>query len=435
MQPTKKLIFFVGIGVVATGLSAFFYLHILTFFAYNLGLLIFVWVDYRISKVVFEIERDYDPKLSLFAQEEMGFSVYNKGDLPLSIRIKDTLPDFHFDVITPYAQGDIQPHEKMRLFYLLQPKKRGIYIFTDLYVAYLSRFKLLNRHIAYEMKAEVKVYPNIKDLRKYRLMVFGGYMMRGGKKVWNKRGEGLEFESLREYIYGDAYGKINWQATAGMNKPIVNQYEVEKNQDVIALIDSGRAMSYEVRGYKRLDLAINTALILSDIANLTGDKCGLMVFNTQVQQYVKPATGGAHRNKLLEALYTVDYSRETSHFGAAFTYLAHQQKKRSILFMFTEFETMDEASEYLKVLPQISRRHLVILFMMVKEKIVDLTVSTANEDQSLFLKGAAFEILEERKKILATLRRSGIMCVECLPDTLTTEVINHYIQLKHKNFI
>ncbi|PKM93644.1 MAG: hypothetical protein CVU84_14865 [Firmicutes bacterium HGW-Firmicutes-1] len=432
MQPTKRLIFLAALGVIFTGLGALIYLHIFIFFFYNIMLLALILVDYRITKESFEIVRDYDPKLSLFAEEEMGFVVYNKSKYPLALRIKDTIPDFAFELVTDYAIGKVMPHEKERIFYTLNPKKRGIYSFTEIYVAYLSRLKLINKHVVYEMKADIKVYPNIKDLKKYRLMVFGGYIMRGGKKIWNKRGEGMEFESLREYIYGDAYSKINWKATASMNKPIINQFEIEKNQDVIALIDSGRAMSYEVRGYKKLDLAINTALILSDIANSSGDKSGLMVFNTEVQQYVKPATGGQHRNKLLEALYTIDYSRETSNFGEAFTYLTHQHKKRSLIFMFTEFETLDEANEYMKVLPEISKRHLVILFMMTKEKVVDLSSSTAILDEALFLKGAALEILEERKKIIASLKRSGIMCVECLPDSLTTDVINHYIQLKRK---
>lgn len=434
MQPTKKLIGYVAVGILLTGFGAIVYLHTPIFIIYNSILLILVLVDFYISKVTFEISRDFDPNLSLYADENIGFVIYNKSNRPLSIRIKDTVPDFRFELLSDTAQGVVMPHEKKRLNYVLKPKKRGIYSFTDLHVAYLSRLKLLYKHITYDMKVEVKVYPNIKDLRKYRLMVFGGYIMRGGKKVWNKRGEGLEFESLREYVYGDAYSKINWKATAGMNKPIVNQYEVEKNQDIIALIDSGRAMSYEVRGYKKLDLAINTALILSDIANLSGDKSGLMVFNMEVQQYVKPGSGGMHRNKLLEALYTIDYSRNASNFGSAFAYLSHQQKKRSLVFMFTEFETMDEAHEYMKVLPQVARQHLVIMFMMIKEKVVSLTNETASTDEALFLKGSALEILEDRKKIIANLRRTGIMCVECLPDTLTTEVINHYIQLKRRHF-
>ncbi|PKM51822.1 MAG: hypothetical protein CVV02_04220 [Firmicutes bacterium HGW-Firmicutes-7] len=434
MQPTKRLIYLAALGSLLTGLGYLIYLHIFIFFFYNITLFIVVLIDYRISRDSFEVKRDYEPKLSLFAEEEMGFTVYNKSNEPLNIRIKDTIPDYCFKRVTEYAVGEIMPHQKKRIFYVIQPKKRGLYNFKEIYVAYVSRFKLISKHVTYEMKAEIKVYPNIKDLKKYRLMVFGGYIMRGGKKIWNRKGEGMEFESLREYIYGDAYSKINWKATASMNKPIINQYEIEKNQDIIALIDAGRAMSYEVRGYKKLDLAINTALILSDIANISGDKSGLMVFNREVQQYVKPATGGMHRNKLLEALYTIDYSRDTSNFGEAFTYLTYKQKKRSLIFMFTEFETMDEASEYMKVLPQISKRHLVILFMMVKEKVVDLSLSTATLDEALFLKGAALEILEERKKIIASLRHAGVMCVECLPDTLTTDVINHYIQLKHKHF-
>lgn len=434
MQPTKKLIRFVAIGLLLTGLGAILFIHTQVFILYNGILLLLVLADYKISKATFEVTRDFDPNLSLYADENIGFIVYNKSEKPLTIKIKDTIPDFRFQIIKNIAEGVVAPHEKLRIFYQIQPKKRGIYTFSDVHVAYLSRLKLIYRYTIYDMKKEVKVYPNIKDVKKYRLMVFGGYIMRGGKKVWNKRGEGLEFESLREYIYGDAYTKINWKATASMNKPIVNQYEVEKNQDIIALIDSGRAMSYEVRGYKKLDLAINTALILSDIANLSGDKSGLMVFNTDVQQYVKPGSGGLHRNKLLEALYTIDYSRNTSDFGSAFAYLSHQQKKRSIIFMFTEFETMDEALEYMSVLPQIARQHLVILFMMVKEKVVALTQDTATTDEALFLKGSALEILEERKKIIVNLRRSGIMCIECLPDTLTTEVINHYIQLKRKHY-
>lgn len=434
MQPTKRLIGLSAIGIVLTGTGALFYLHIPVFLMYNGILLLLVMTDYFISKASYEITRELEPNLSLFAQESIGFLVYNKSKIPLSIKIRDTLPDFRFNIISDTAQGIVLPHEKKLLTYEIQPRKRGIYTFTDVHVTYLSRLKLLNKFIVYDMKTEVKVYPNLKDLKKYRLMVFGGYIMRGGKKVWNKRGEGLEFESLREYIYGDAYSKINWQATASMNKPIVNQYEVEKNQDIIALIDSGRAMSYEVRGYKKLDLAVNTALILSDIANISGDKSGLMVFNTEVQQYVKPGSGGLHRNKLLEALYTIDYSRDTSDFGGAFAYLSHRQKKRSLIFMFTEFETMDEAQEYIKVLPQVARRHLVILFMMIKEKVAALTDDTATTDEGLFLKGSALEILEDRKKILTSLKRTGIMCVECLPETLTTEVINHYIRLKRKHF-
>lgn len=434
MQPTKKLIALAGLGIVIIGLSILINLHVLMFFLYNFIIILFLLIDFKVTNNKFDITRVCDLQMSLFAEEKMGFKVYNKSPYELKIRIKDTVPDFHFNIIDEYAQGVIKPHEQQIISYRLEPKKRGFYEFTDIYVAYLSRFKLFYKHAVYEMKVNIKVYPNLKDLTRYRLMVYGGYISRGGKRVFNKRGEGLEFESLREYVDADEYRKINWQATAKMNKPIVNQYEVEKNQDVIALIDSGRAMSYEVRGYKKLDLAINTALILSDIANLTGDKSGLMVFNTEILQYIKPSSGSIHRNKLLEALYTIQYSRDTSNFGAAFTYLRQQQKKRSIIFMFTEFETMDEASEYLHVLPQISRRHLVILFMMTKEKVLQLTESTKTEDEELFLKGAAFEVLDERKKIIKSLRRSGIMCVECLPDTLTTEVINHYIQLKHRNY-
>lgn len=434
MQPTYKLILLGAFGCVLTAIAAIGYWHVPVFVIFNLILIAFVIIDYMKSPVMFEIERDEEHKLSLYAEETMGWTIYNKSDRPLTIRIKDTIPDFHFEAIEEEADGKIMPHERKHLTYKILPKKRGIYNLSDVHIAYLSRYGLIYKHKVVQSKAAIRVYPNLTDLKKYRLMVYKGFLMRGGKKVHNQRGEGMEFESLREYISGDEYNKINWKATASMNKPIVNQFEVEKNQDVISIIDSGKAMSYEVRGYKKLDLAINTALILSDVANMSGDKSGLMVFNREVQQYVKPSSGGLHRNKLLEALFSIDYNRELSNFEEAFNYLNHHQKKRSIIFLFTEFETMDEASDYMKVLPSVARKHLVILFMMTKEKVVDLAKTTVKKDHELFLKGAALEILEERKKIISTLKRSGIMCIECTPDTLTTEAINQYIQLKKKRF-
>lgn len=435
MQPSKKMILVACGGLFVSGLFAMINMHKVVFIIYNTCLIIATVVDHYMTKETFKIERSHSEKLSLGEEENISFSVYNTGDTPLNIKIKDTIDQFAFDKIIDIATGIITPHEKEAISYTILPKKRGLFKLDTIHIAYLSRYKLLYKYKTEDLPMDIKVYPDLKDLRKYRLMVINGNLMRGEKKIWNKRGEGLEFESLKEYVSGDPYNKINWKATARENKPITNQYEIEKNQDVIAVIDSGKAMSYEVRGYKKLDLAINTALILSDITNATGDKSGLMVFNREVQQYVKPSSGSAHRNKLMEALYTVEYSRDMSDFSIAFTHLSSYQKKRSIICIFTEFETMDEAEEYVKILPLISKRHLVMLFMMTKEKVIALTEGEKTENKDIFIKGAALEILNERKRILGLLRRSGIMCIECTPETLTTEVINRYIMLKQKNFV
>lgn len=430
MRPTKKMLALAGFGIVLVALGALVYQHKLVFFLYYGGLIGISFWDFVKSKPTFQVTRCHEHQLSLFATEEMTLEVYNQSDKVLHIWIKDHLPDFHFERKTLQATGVIKPHEKGLVSYEIVPKRRGIYTFERLYVGYLSQMNLMTKYMTLEQAAEIRVYPNMKDLKKYRLMVYSGYEVRGSKRVWHKRGESLEFDSLREYVQGDDYRRINWRATATSNKPIVNQYIVEKNQDIIALIDTGRAMSYEVRGYKKLDLAINTALILSDIANMSGDKSGLMAFNTQVQAYVKPGSGAGHRHQLMENLFTIQYNRETSNFQTAFMALNQFHKKSSILFVFTDFETMDEATEYLNVLPLISRRHLVLLFMMTKEKVVTLTQDISGGDEALFLKGTAIELLSERQKIIQTLRRQGIMCMECTPETLTTEVINHYIRLK-----
>jgi len=433
LQASKRTVLLSILILLIVAAAAPFGLAPPVFVLSNLVLGFFFLMDRLRSKPDFEISRVGGEKLSLFADEEIVFEVYNRMNRQLRVDLRDEVPDFHFEVRTPVCRAIIQPHEKVRMAYGIIPRKRGIYEFPAVHARFESRLGLSLVHVRQELPGKYKVYPNLKDLRKYRLMVFGGYLSATGKRIWNQRGSGMEFESLRHYVSGDSFRKINWNATARSPVPIVNQYEVEKNQDVIAILDAGRPMSYEVRGCKKLDLAVNTALILSDIANLTGDKSGLLVFNTEIGTWIGPGKGPEHRLKLMEGLFDVDYTRETSNWQVLFGHVGRVLKKRSILFVFTEFETADEADDLLKCLPFLHGRHLVMVFTMVPENLEALGRSVPKDDSEIFLKTAALEMLEERKLILSRIRKTGVMCVECLPDELGTDVINRYIALKRKN--
>ena len=433
MQLSRRTVFASILILLFVGAAAPFGLAPLVFVLLNLVLAIVILLDRLQSRPDFEIRRVGDERLSLFAEEEMALEVYNRSTYPLQIDLRDEVPDFHFEVRSPVISAVIPPHGKAVLAYGLIPKKRGIYDFPAVHARISTRLGLSHSHIRRELPGRFKVYPNLKDLHKYRLMVFGGYLSASGKRIWNQRGSGMEFESLRHYVSGDSYRKINWNATARSNVPIVNQYEVERNQDVIAVIDAGRPMSYEVRGCRKLDLAVNTALILSDIANLTGDKSGLLVFNTEIGTWIAPGKGSAHRLKMMEGLFDVDYTRETSNWKLLFGHVGRHVKKRSILVLFTEFETADEADDLLQCLPFLSGRHLVMIFMMVAEKVEALAQTAPKDDSGIFLKTAALEMLEERHAILSRIRKTGVMCHECLPEELGIDVINRYIALKRRN--
>jgi uncharacterized protein (DUF58 family) len=394
-------------------------------------------VDYYISprEEAIEIERIGEDSLSIFVREAMAFSVYNKSHFWLSLELKDEMPDLHFKTEEKLIKGKIAPHEKAVLQYYVVPQKRGAFSFDNVHVRYEGRLKLCVKMFKLKLNKEYKVYPNVKNLRKFRLTITNNRLLREGQRNQKMLGKGTAFESLREYVAGDEYRKINWKATARENKPIVNQYEPEKNQHIYIFIDSGRPMSYTVRGNKKLDLAINTALVLSDVVNQNGDKSALLTFNTEVNNLIAPGKGAGHRNKLLEALYHVEHTNQTSNYDEAFYYYKRNERHRSVIFLFTDFETIEEAESMLKVLPVISKNNLVVIVLIRNESLENIAEEQVRNTEDLFNKGVALELLEERKRIISLLNRRGVLCVESEAEKLEYTAVNRYIQIKNKTYL
>ena len=436
MVVTKRFIKLICLGAVLILASYFIGLTVPVFILFNTIAIVLLAVDYFTmdNKASFEIERVGRDKLSIFEREEISFSFYNKADRSYYIEMKDEVPDFHFEVGEAVMSGVVGPHHKQIFNYRVTPKKRGVFKFHALHVRYEGRFKLCRRQFKVNMQREYKVYPNLNNLKKYRLLVCKNKKYQEGQRLQRMLGRGTSFESLREYVNGDEYRKINWSATARENKPIVNQYEPEKNQHVHILIDTGRTMSYTLRGNRKLDMAVNTALVLSDIVNENGDQSALMVFNTAVQTMLMPGKGVGHRSSMMEALYHVDYTMETSNYEEAFFLLKKKERHRSIVFLFTDFDMKEEAEEMLKVLPIISKNNVVVLILIKNEKLEEMAQIKARDKEQLFDKAVAIELLEDRRKLIKVLNKLGIMCVECKPEEIELAAINKYMMVKNRNF-
>lgn len=407
-----------------------------TFILYNLVCFAILTLDYFLSpsNEEFEIERIGEDKLSIYEGEKIRFRVYNKSGRKVYMEIKDDIPDFYFEAYEKVMKGYIMPHSKKDFEYEVVPRKRGAFKFGDIHIRYESNLKLCMKQFKVPLQREYKVYPNLKDLKKYKLAVYNSKFHSTGYKSFKMLGNGTEFESLRDYVLGDEYRKINWKATARENRPIVNQYEPEKNQHVYMLIDTGRPMSYSVRGYKKLDVAINTALLLSDIVNQNGDRSGLMLFNTEVNNLIMPGKGHNHRNRLMEALYHIEHTNDTSNYEEAFYHLKRKERRRSLIFLFTDFDTIEEAEEMMKVLSVLSKNNIVIAILLEDEKLEKMASISAEKEHEVFNKGVAIELLKERKKIIHKLNAKGIMSIECPPEKLAMNVINKYLYTKNRMF-
>jgi len=193
-------------------------------------------------------------------------------------------------------------------------------------------------------------------------------------------------------------------------------------------------MSYSVRGYRKLDMVVNTALVLSDVVNQNGDQSGLLLFNTEVSSMIRPGKGPEHRNKILEALYHIDHTNRTSNYEDAFYHLKQRERHRSIMFLFTDFDTVEEAENMLRALPIISKNNVVIIILIKNESLEDIGSQKITNQEQLFNKGVALELMEDRKKIISLLNRRGVMCIECPVEKIEYTAVNKYIQTKNRNY-
>ncbi|MFW6287207.1 MAG: DUF58 domain-containing protein [bacterium] len=416
--------------------AVFFWSSLTIFVLYNLIIITLLIVDYYITPdgSVLEIKRTGGEKLSLYENEPISFEVYNKSNKPIYLDLKDEIPEYHFQVDKKVISGLVAPNDKREFEYYVTPTKRGAFTFGNLHVRYEGWLKLFTRTVQKEISREYKVYPNMKNLKKYRLSICNNRMFKEGKRNLKLLGNGTSFESLREYVSGDEYKRINWKATARINKPIVNQYQPEKNQHVYMFIDTGRPMSYTVRGYRKLDLVINTALVLSDVINQNGDQSGVLLFNIDVDNIVMPGKGVEHRKKIMETLYHIDYTNHTSNYREVFQYFRKKERHRSIIFLFTDFETEEEARNILRVLPHISRNNLVIIILIKNESVEAISEQRIKNNHDIFNKGVAIELLTERQEIIKLLNYKGVFCIECPAEQLEYTAINKYIEVKNSTY-
>jgi uncharacterized protein (DUF58 family) len=437
MSVTKRFIIIVSSGLLLLVPFNELLISLTVFFGYNFLCLALLFTDYLISPklTVFDIRRGDEDKLFFKADNTVNFSVRNNYRLPLELALKDEIPDFHFNITGRDMKKTIVPHSSEVYSYKVIPSKRGAFLFENIYLKMKSRLGLCYKYGKRKLPADFKVYPNLKDLSKYRLLLTKNMALENGKRIVNIKGEGLEFESMREYLAGDDFRKINWNVSARADKYVINLYEAEKNQPVIIMIDTGRPMSYILKGDKKLDYAINAALILSDIVNGKGDSSGLIVFDTEVRTFIKPGKGPFHRNTLMEALYHIKDTNKTSDFYGAFRELVSRQKRRSIVFVFTDFETEVELSDLTARVKILRKRHLPVVVLMKNDSVIKMSENTGRDSRTLYEKSVALEYLANRKQLIRALNLNGVICVESDAENFAIDAVNRYLEIKSGSLI
>ncbi|MDR1540731.1 MAG: DUF58 domain-containing protein [Clostridiales bacterium] len=433
MSITRRFIILAALGLPLLALSQAFNLHMAVFAAYNAFCFGLLAVDFFISPSgrSVEIKRDSVEKMRFRAENRVCFSLRHRFSRPISITLKDEIPDWHFTLGEKRRMTIlVPPGEEALFFYTVIPSKRGRFSFENVHGFIEGVLGLCRKYFIKPLPMDCKVYPDLRDLSKYRLAAQKRMQISQGDRSIKLRGAGEEFESLRDYVDGDDYRKMNWMATARQGKLIINQYQAERNQPVFILVDCGRPMSYTVKGWKKLDYAINAALILSDIVNQQGDNSALMVFDANIKSVIMPGKGEGHRDLLMEALYDAQGSKMASDYEGAFMELLSRQKRRGLAFLFTDFETMEEAREVALGLATLKKRHTPIIVLMENESLDKMISNSSKREDDLYEKSAAIEFRSERQQIIRSMNAKGIACIQTEAENFALAAVNRYLSSK-----
>jgi uncharacterized protein (DUF58 family) len=255
------------------------------------------------------------------------------------------------------------------------------------------------------------------------------------KRLKRQRGQGREFESLREYRAGDEFRDISWSATARRGKLITKLHQVERSQAVWLVLDAGRLLRARVNGLTKLDYAVNAALALAQVALYSGDRVALLAYGRKPQQRVSPGRGVQHLRALIESLAQVRAeSYEADHILAAEVLLS-AQNQRSLIIWLTDIAETAATPDVIECTVAMSTRHLLVVGVMAQTEMRNLLEARPESAHDMYRYSAALEIVQRRELLLRQLRQQGALVLEAAPSGLSTALANQYLEVKERNLL
>jgi uncharacterized protein (DUF58 family) len=314
--------------------------------------------------------------------------------------------------------------------YALRPSQRGVFPFGECYFEVAGRLGLCGKRFSIAYASDLTVYPNLALMRYYRLRAPRNQLLRDDASIHRLKGIGTEFAGLREYTLGDDRRKINWKATARALKLITNDYESEKNRDVIIAIDTGRWMQAPMGEVSRLDKALEIAAGLMQVAISSGDRAGLALYGSDVSYYLAPGKGSIHIQRFLHALYGAKADSSEPSLIALCSLLRTKLSKRCFVCMFTYVDNEEQARQYVAELAPIKNRHSLFVASLSDVGVEDLAQKKAEVPSDLYLKAAAALHKSSEEKSAMHLRRHRIEAGTAEPSELILRSIHRYLSVK-----
>lgn len=378
----------------------------------------------------FAVTRNVDAILSLSDINEINYEIQNNSPSNVYAEFIDEFP-FQLQ-IRDFRVGEvIASEDSHKFFYAIVPKTRGEYEFGRSYL-FLShpKIKLIKYRLIFDQSCTTKVYPSIVQMKKAAIKVFSKTASMMGVRKIRRRGENDEFEQLKKYVQGDNIKAINWKATSRIGKLVVNQFQDSRSQNVYCIIDKGRNMEMPFEGLSLLDHSINAVLALSNIVLRKYDKVGLITFDDKTHTFLKADNKKLQLERVTKYLYKEQTSFSESGFEHLYIKLRHELNNRSILFLFTNFESITDYYRHKDFLGLIAKRHLLVVIIFENSELINYTKETYQTKDGIYKDIIATSLVYEKEKIIKEMRHHGIQTILTEYKDLSMEVINKYLDIK-----
>lgn len=379
-------------------------------------------------------KRTLSEKFSNGDQNPVQLSIENYYTFPIFIRIIDEIPE-QFQIRTFKIDRKLDPSSVTELQYELRPVERGEYHFGKLNVYVTSIFGLVSRRFSFDDAAMVPTYPSFMQLRKYDLVAISNNLHQYGIKKIRRLGHTMEFEQIKDYVLGDDLRTINWKATAKKSQLMVNQFQDEKSQPVYSVIDKGRVMKMPFDGLTLLDYAINASLVISNVALKKHDKAGILSFSKKVENIVVAERRTSQMNLIMENLYNINTDFFESDFGRLYANIKRNITQRSLILLYTNFETLDSLYRQMPYLKGIAKSHLLVVIFFNNTELNHLISNKAETIQQVYDKVIAEKFAFEKRLIVNELKKYGIYSILTTPENLTIDTINKYLEIKARGLL
>jgi len=290
--------------------------------------------------------------------------------------------------------------------------------------------RLVMRRYIFEANKTIKVYPSFIQMRKYQLLAVSNKLQEVGVKRIRKLGHSMEIEQIKEYVRGDDYRTINWKATARKEALMVNNYTDERSQQIYCLINKGRVMKMPFGGMTLMDYAINASLVLSNVALVRQDKAGLVTFAENLDAFILADKKTTQMNLLLETLYRQQTRFLESDFEKLFSVIRNRVTNRSLLILFTNFESLESLQREMPALKKMARYHLLLVVFFENTELKSLRESKAVKMEDIYIRTIAEKFAFEKRLMVKELHKNGIQSILTTPENLTVNTVNKYLELK-----